>query len=438
MKILDFLTINRKSRLIVSYNSNKTEMSTCDFKKVSFGTLLGKIHYDYIYSVGQKLNRRNRIVEIIDRKKEQKETKNGKKCYRWYLIKCQNCDSEHWLVESQLSNNGGCPYCIENSHKVKQGVNDIVTTDSWMIPFFSSGEEEASKYKSKSHHKIYPKCPVCGKKQTHQVRIADIYRRGRCGCLCENTMSFSESVVRNILEENNISYIKEASKTVLPWALRSRYDFYLPDFNMIIETHGIQHYKETPLKARTLQEEQRNDEMKKEKALANGIKYYYEINCACPTVQGIVSQCESNGLFKILNIDAKQLEFTKLKNNILKDEIEKCETILKDNPNIRFSQLLKALNLKHSYDLQRILDILNIKVPNNRMPIYVYEGDKLIAKYKSKSEFCRDRSKPYNLKCINTLNKYIDNGKILNGKYTYQSASIDSNGNAYSAAYVEG
>lgn len=51
--------------------------------------------------------------------------------------------------------------------------------------------------------------------------------------------SIGELRIRNFLEKNKINYIKEYK--VPPY--KYRYDYYLPDFNLLIEYHGIQHYK---------------------------------------------------------------------------------------------------------------------------------------------------------------------------------------------------
>lgn len=58
-----------------------------------------------------------------------------------------------------------------------------------------------------------------------------------------------------------------------------RYDFYIPSLNIIIETHGLQHYKNTKGSWKSLDEEKNNDNRKKELALSNGIEKYIIIDC---------------------------------------------------------------------------------------------------------------------------------------------------------------
>lgn len=61
-----------------------------------------------------------------------------------------------------------------------------------------------------------------------------------CGC----HYSKGEAIIQNILQENNIKYEKEKTfedlKGQKGWALR--YDFYLPDYNRLIEYDGEQHF----------------------------------------------------------------------------------------------------------------------------------------------------------------------------------------------------
>ena len=63
------------------------------------------------------------------------------------------------------------------------------------------------------------------------------------GCPSCNS-SRGEHCIENILIKNNIKFIREY---ILPnQQNRYRYDFYLPDLNLLIEFHGIQHYQYVP------------------------------------------------------------------------------------------------------------------------------------------------------------------------------------------------
>lgn len=108
-------------------------------------------------------------------------------------------------------------------------------------------------------------CPVCGKKT-----------------------SYSERFVYSILKQANIIFIPQMEFT---WLHNRFYDVYLPDFNTIIEIHGIQHYKPVKLnKKETPEETYKNtvesDKLKYDAAISNGLSYY------------IINASESDNLFQ--------------------------------------------------------------------------------------------------------------------------------------------
>lgn len=61
-----------------------------------------------------------------------------------------------------------------------------------------------------------------------------------CGCIT----SKGEAKIEKILKENNIKYIKQKTfSDLIGNNNKLKFDFYLPDFNMLIEYQGIQHYE---------------------------------------------------------------------------------------------------------------------------------------------------------------------------------------------------
>lgn len=91
-----------------------------------------------------------------------------------------------------------------------------------------------------------------------------------CGCL----KSIGESNIQRILTENNIQFEREKTFEDLYHKKygRSRYDFYLPEYNRLIEFDGEQHYKENSFfKGRTLEENQNADRVKNEYAKEHNI-----------------------------------------------------------------------------------------------------------------------------------------------------------------------
>ena len=96
-------------------------------------------------------------------------------------------------------------------------------------------------------------CPICGKKS-----------------------SYSERFVYSILKQANINF--EPQKE-FDWLPIRYYDTYLPDYNVIIEIHGKQHYEPTRMNSKNTPEETykmnvESDKLKYDTAIANGLEYY--------------------------------------------------------------------------------------------------------------------------------------------------------------------
>ena len=98
-------------------------------------------------------------------------------------------------------------------------------------------------------------CPICGKKS-----------------------SYSERFVYSILKQANIKFTPQME---FDWLPIRYYDTYLPDYNAIIEIHGLQHYEPTGLKNRQCktteeiyQQTIEADKLKYDTAISNGLNYY--------------------------------------------------------------------------------------------------------------------------------------------------------------------
>lgn len=89
-----------------------------------------------------------------------------------------------------------------------------------------------------------------------------------CGCL---KTSYGEQLIESILIQLNIKYEKEKTFSTLKNPKTNkllRFDFYLPEFNIIIEYDGEQHFKDSPI----LKEYQFRDNIKNNWCFNNNIK----------------------------------------------------------------------------------------------------------------------------------------------------------------------
>lgn len=89
---------------------------------------------------------------------------------------------------------------------------------------------------------------------------------------CNHHISKGERRIMEYLDEKNIVYDREHS---FDWQSHKayRYDYYIPDYNLIIEFHGIQHYEETNFLNSSLKTNQEHDKIKMQEALDNNYNY---------------------------------------------------------------------------------------------------------------------------------------------------------------------
>lgn len=89
-------------------------------------------------------------------------------------------------------------------------------------------------------------------------------------------MSKGEQLIKSILENENVRYQQEKVFTDLRNG-KMRFDFFLPEFGILLEWDGIQHFQQIPKFHRTRQEfnhAKQNDRYKNSFALARGYCLY--------------------------------------------------------------------------------------------------------------------------------------------------------------------
>ena len=295
----------------------------------------------WLYNIDDKIKDEKRNIVIIDREIRQrimhkKDRKNP--CTlneKWYKYKCLKCGNEDWITEGHLKDGNGCNACGVMPKKIVLGINTIWDKARWMCDLGVS-EEDAKKYTPQHSVSIEVVCPHCGNKKKCQIR--NIYNNHSIGCICSDKQSYPEKFIYSILKQINVEFETQYSPK---WIDGKRYDFYIPSLNLIIEVHGEQHYNYTG-RGRSLEEEQENDRLKKEKALSNGIKYYIIIDCRKSEIDWIkdsVFNSELNNLFDLNNINwDKCFEFA-CNNNLIKLA---CE-YKKNNPNITYTEIGKIM-----------------------------------------------------------------------------------------------
>ena len=290
-------------------------------------------------------DKRNIVIvgkEIRQRTMKKKDGKNP--CTlneKWYKYKCLECSNEDYITEGHLKAGNGCNTCGVTPKKIVLGINTIWDKARWMCDL-GVLEEDAKKYTPQHSESIVVVCPHCGNKKKCQIR--NIYNNHSIGCICSDKQSYPEKFVYSILKQLDMEFQTQYSPK---WAERRRYDFYIPNLNLIIEVHGEQHYNYTG-RGRSLEAEQENDKIKEEKALDNKIEHYVIIDCRKSEIDWIknnVVNSELNNLFDLNSIDWNECFRFACENNLVKTA---CE-YKKNNPNMTYTEIGKMMGYeRHS------------------------------------------------------------------------------------------
>lgn len=204
-------------------------------------------------------------------------------------FKCPLCGSLKLMPLNNLVTQGFvCDYC-----------NSLGAKHPEILPYIKD-KNDAFKFYAYSHKKITCKCIICGKEDTRRV-----YQLNMQGYKCNNCsdyVKYPEKFMSSLLDQLEIKYIKQLSSKTFAWCSSYLYDFYVPEFNMIIETHGKQHYEDGGFWYRTLEEERENDNLKEHKAIENGIENYIVIDCRYSDTEWIKDSILDSNLLSILKI----------------------------------------------------------------------------------------------------------------------------------------
>ena len=359
----------------------------------------------YKIEIGAVFKDEKRHLMITDRFIKEKTKKYKNKTYAfnesWYKYTYLNCGwADGEINQNNLLNGAGCTCC--HNLVVVPGINDIPTTAPWMIQFFQGGINEAKQYTYGSTKEIYPKCPICGRISTRKIPISYIHRSKKISCICNDGISFPEKIFISILEQLNLKYVYQLGNFKFKWCGKYRYDFYLQDYNCIIETHGMQHYNSNKRKIFNSDKIKQNDKEKQQVALENGITNYYIVDCRYSEIEYIKNSIQSDVLLNKI-IDVSKINW------------EECENFALN------SLLQKACELKNNNELYTTLDIANIlKLDYVTINRYLKKGNKLgLCKYDPKVEISR-RSKKNGFNCAYEINVIDKNTNEILG--TYRSA----------------
>lgn len=212
-------------------------------------------------------------------------------------IHCSRCEQTMKVIPSGIIERKGCPYC--SKHKLNFGENSLAVTHPH-IAQYAKDPLYAKAHTYKSMDKTEFVCPNCNT-VVYRIPSNVLNAGGQFACpKCGDGYSFPEKFLMQVLEQLNVSYIHQFSKTNASWCKRYRYDFYLPEYCSIVEVHGVQHYKDTAWGSYEIIHA--NDESKKRLALENGIESYIEINALKPLKDYIKTSVQNSPLAEMFDL----------------------------------------------------------------------------------------------------------------------------------------
>lgn len=299
-------------KMVVDIDSHKQNIEILESQivKNQMGVYIGIIRRDFKYNIGDIVNN----LKILNYFKKKEQTTIRK----YYRVRCLIDGYEFDAYENNLSKGFGCPVC--SNKIVVKGVNDIATTKPDVAKYFLNVEDTYT-HTMRSGDKVDFKCPLCGDVSNH--RIADITKRGFSCRACGDFASYPNKFVycflkqlfllEDIKPEHRFDWSLNVPTSFKPEGKTMIYDEYIPMFNMIIENHGSQHYKERNSFGNnaTFEEIQENDRAKKQTAIDNGIYYYIELDCRKSEMDHIKNSIMDSELPNILGFSEQDVDWMK-------------------------------------------------------------------------------------------------------------------------------
>lgn len=375
LNILDSYRKNRCTFLVLKYNEKVQKLSLTSVLACSFGELLGlsktngKHKYEFKYKVGDTID----DLTITDCKRigksryyKYKCNKCGWDCNKYYNLKSEQYEKEHWVLECNLLKGKRCGCCANKI--VVKGINDISTTNPELTKYFVN-IEDAYIHTSASGKIIKCKCPHCGYEKETNIDTL-LHKRFSCS-RCGDGISYPNKFMFNLLEQLNINFKSEYCPQ---WVDKSKYDFYLPDNNIIIEMDGAFHYRDNNMTGQTKEQSKQIDDYKDKMAKEHGIKVIridcnYTFENKFEYVKNNIINSKLNDLFDLNNIDWNKINYNSTVNTLM---IKICK-LKHDNPNLTSSNICDLLNPKNSCSKSTITKWLKL---GNELGLCEYDIDK--------------------------------------------------------------
>lgn len=317
-----------------------------------------KKHKKPEYKNGDIISTFGRNLEIIDKEyREITGNKNGKQYqnHRWYYkYKCLDCGNEDWIVGYCLSDSQhcGCNACCVPPKKIVKGINDIATTNSWMVKYFVN-PEDATRYSKFSNSKVDMRCPDCGRLHKDK-KIGNVYNNKALSCPCQDGWSYPNKFMYSLLEQIGVYFETEK---YFDWSDNRLYDDYI-EYNglkIITEQQGQQHYyRPFNNKSRSIEEERANDTYKYELAIKNGIDKYFIIDASISTMEYMKDSIIKSGLLGVFNKMPNDIDWSACDIFAMKNFAKTICLYKNSNPNLSLKEISNIFHIGYNTVLKYI------------------------------------------------------------------------------------
>ena len=427
-------------KLFISIDDNPTIMIRKEsLRKGLIAKQLGAKAKIFKYNVGDVVNNQKIIEQIIIQhystiSKSQRvlSHENG------YVVECLKDHYRYEILEKSLTRGRSCPVCGQN--KVVPGINDIATTNPKLAEWFVDKSLTLTLSKD-TNKQVMLKCPVCGRLF---IGIPNHFKKGYPSCPCQKSASsYPERLFASILNQLDIKYISQLSKSDFEWCKSYRYDFYFEICNdrYIVELdgglgHGKQSYYNN---ISEFNASIKRDRTKDQLALQHGIKLiridvdYPDVRNRFQFIYDNIVSSELNNIFDFNLINLHQCEVDAESSLIVTigkmwDDENLTQTEIKRRLQIgdtTVSAYLKkgrklGLNNYVSHTRKYVPDYIkkNIKVTNS--------DNEVVCVHKGIADFQRNSKNLINKQVdISTIYRSIKTGRHTNDGFLFSYATED-------------
>ena len=157
-----------------------------------------------------------------------------------------------------------------------------------------------------SNKKFYFKCNECNSISTKKKGLSNATLEKYVCEFCSDRLPITEKFMANVLKQLDEDFIYQLNKTNKEWCGYFKYDFYLPKYNIIIETNGMQHYIDKGKNSSwdNLEQVKMND-LFKYKCAKNHVDNYIVVDYRYSTLEWLKENTikELSSYFDLSNID---------------------------------------------------------------------------------------------------------------------------------------